>query len=279
MFLKNLLLTVVGFLLILVSFVIYLKWFEKTKVFYPTKIVAITPKIFNIEYQEIFYQTKDNTKLYGWFCKKDTFLPTILYCHGNGGNISDRVGVIKLFFDAGFNVFIFDWRGYGLSEGTPSEKGLYIDVVSSYNYLVNKLNIPSKNIIVYGESLGSAPAIYLAARKTVGLLILNGAFSSAYDMAKTIFPFSPTFLLKTILSLKFDSISEIKNVHIPTLFIHSKYDEIVPFALAEKLFKIANPPKEFYITEGLHNEALLLNEGVIKKIKNFVKSHFYYEDS
>ncbi|MCM8819309.1 MAG: alpha/beta hydrolase [Candidatus Omnitrophica bacterium] len=274
MFLKNFFLIVIGFLLILVSLLIYLKWFEKTKVFYPTKTVTATPKIFGIEYQEIFYETEDNIKLYAWFCKKDNLLPTILYCHGNGGNISDRVEIIKLFFDAGFNVFIFDWRGYGLSGGKPSEKGLYIDVVSSYNYLVNKLNISPKNIIVYGESLGSVAAIYLSARKSVSLLILNGAFSSAYDMACTIFPFLPRFILKAILSLKFDSISQIKNINIPKLFIHSKDDEIVPFALAEKLFKEAPLPKEFYITEGLHNDALSLNEDLIERIKNFIGKYF-----
>ncbi len=247
------------FSLLALFFLLYVKYFEKKGIYYPTSEIITTPKSDGLDYQEIYLLTGDGVKLNAWFIEAEKPLATLLFCHGNAGNISHRVDIIKMFHNVGLSVFIFDYRGYGRSQGKPSERGLYEDALSSYKYLLQEKEVPPQRIVIYGKSIGANVAINLAFQVKNGLLISDSAFTSALDMGKQLFPFLPRFFLKYILGVRFDALSKIKEVTIPKLIIHSKDDEIIPFKYGERLFAQALPPKEFYVLDGSHNEAVFLH--------------------
>jgi fermentation-respiration switch protein FrsA (DUF1100 family) len=150
-------------------------------------------------------------------------------------------------------VFIFDYRGYGKSQGAPSESGLYLDAKAAYDYLAGERGVSKDAVILYGESIGGIVAIDLAQNKEIKALITEEAFTSVKDMSAMAYPFLPYF----IFSSRFNALSKIKNVTCPKLVIHSVDDEIVPFPLGEKLFDAAPPPKKFLKLRGSHNTAFL----------------------
>ena len=247
----------------------YLKYIESRSVFFPTKYLEATPEIIHLTFQDVYLKTKDKVNIHGWFIPYDGTTHTILFLHGNAGNISHRLEKIILLRRAKVNIFIVDYRGYGESEGKPTEKGVYLDTQAAYNYLTVDRKINPKDIILYGESLGATAAIDLASNFKVGALILEGAFSSGRDMAKIMYPFLPSFLF----SSKYNSLAKIKEIKEPKLFIHSKSDEIIPFELAKKLFDAAVLPKQFLEIRGSHNDGFIDSEeeysgGIIEFIKN-----------
>ena len=173
----------------------------------------------------------------------------------------------SLFQSIGCSVFIFDYRGYGRSQGRPSEKGLYLDARAAYDYLLSR-KILSEQIIGYGESLGGAAIIDLASGAPIKALIAESAFSSAKDMIQHIYPYLPYWIFAS----RMDSVSKIKLLKIPKLIIHSKNDEIVPYRLGKKLFDAAPEPKEFLEIRGGHNSGFFESEDILKeKIANFIQ--------
>lgn len=253
----------IGFLFILV---IYFRYIESRSVFYPTKEIEYSPKELGLDFQEVFFKAQDNSELHGWFVPAKDARYTILFCHGNAGNISHRVEKLKFFHALGCNVFIFDYRGYGLSKGRPSEKAVYVDVKGAYDYLLSR-TIPPEQIIGYGESIGTAVIIDLAVKHKMRGLIIDSAMSSAKDMVKTIYPFLPYW----VFSSRFDSENKIKAISIPKLIIHSINDEIVPFRLGKKLYDNAPKPKEFLQIHGGHNSCFFESEGILReKIADFL---------
>lgn len=249
----------------------YVKYFEKKDIYYPTKEIESTPIGGDLKYEDIFFNTDDGLKLNGWFVPVENPRATLLFCHGNAGNISHRIEIIKVFNELNLNVFIFDYRGYGRSQGSPSEEGLYQDAQAAYKYLLSRKNINKDAIVIYGKSIGANVAIDLASKVTVAALISESGFSSAYDMGKKLFPYLP---VKWIITIKYDALAKIKNITIPKLIIHSQDDEIVPFKLGKKLFEAAPPPKEFYEMQGGHNEAFFTAmEEYSSKINNFLSNY------
>jgi len=224
---------------------------ERHSLYFPMKEIAVTPEIVGLPYEEIYFNTSDDKRLNGWFIPSDKAKFTVILCHGNGGNISHRLEKITMLRTLGLNTLVFDYRGYGKSDGAPSESGLYKDVDAAYNYLIKERKTAGDSIILYGESLGGAVAIDLAHRTKVRALIIEDTFTSVKDMARITYPLIPYF----VLSAKFNSISKIKNVTCPKLIIHSINDEIIPFRLGEKLFDEAEEPKRFLKTRGGHNTA------------------------
>lgn len=231
----------------------YVRYLEKKYLFYPKKEITRYPSSYNIPFEDVYIKTRDGLLINGWFIPHDNAKYTLLFFHGNGGNIGYRLEKLQILNSIGINIFIIDYRAYGKSQGSPSEKGFYSDATAAFRYLTDERKIPAEKIILYGESLGAAVAIDLASRAKVRALITEGAFSDEGDMARNIYPAMPTFILHN----RFDSLGKIKKVEAPKLFIHSVDDEIVPFQLGYKLYGAAEKPKKFIIIRGSHNRAFL----------------------
>lgn len=260
---------IITFALVFILLIGYFRYIERKSIFFPMRQIEYTPKDIGLIYKEVFFKAEDGVELNGWFIPAKGAKGIILFLHGNAGNISHRFEKIQLLHDLNLNVFIFDYRGYGKSKGSPSEKGLYLDAKAAYDYLVSKEGILWDQIILFGESLGGAAAIDLASKVKIKAVIVESAFSSARDMAKRIYPFIPSFFITS----NFNSVKKIKNIRAPKLIIHSIDDEIVPFELGQKLFEAAPPPKEFLKIRGGHNTAFLNSEMEFKKgIASFISS-------
>jgi len=253
----------------LVLGLLWFRYFEWKSIFFPTREIFDTPKAFGFDYEDIYIKTEDGQTINAWFipAKNNTNL-TILFSHGNGGNISHRIDKITILRNLGLNVFIYDYRGYGKSQGKPSEEGIYLDIQAAYNYLIKEKGLKPDDIIAYGESLGAAVNVNLASQVKLKALILEGIFSNAKDMSKEVYPFLPVFLIRS----KFDSLSKIKQITMPKLFIHSKDDEIVPIHLSKKLFNAAPGEKTFTTIAGGHNTCHIDSQDeYIKSIASFVE--------
>lgn len=246
---------------------IFIRFLEYKSLYYPFKHIEMTPEDIGINYEDVSILTEDGVKIAGWFIPSQSPRATFLLAHGNGGNISHRLENIRIFNKLNINTFIFDYRGYGGSNGSPSENGLYLDVKAAYNYLLNNKNIAAKQIIGYGESLGGAVVIDLATRNELGGLIIESSFTSVRDIGKRIFPFIPGLLYKT----KYDSLSKVLDVSCPILVFHSHGDEVVPYDLGKRLFEAAPEPKQFIDLRGGHNDAFLISEELfVREINSFL---------
>ncbi len=232
-----------------VGFVLFVRYIESRSIFLPTRLLSMTPKNIGLDFDDVYFKTADGFTLNGWYVPASSTAGTLLCFHGNAGNLGHRLEKIKLFHSLGINIFMIDYRGYGNSQGTPSEQGMYEDALAAHQYLTEERKILPERIVVYGDSLGGAAAVDLANRKPVAGLIVDSSFTNAADMSQVVFPFLPSFLLKS----KLDSVSKVKTITIPKLFIHSINDEIVPMKLGLKLYESAAEPKTFIEIAGGHN--------------------------
>lgn len=178
----------------------------------------------------------------------------LLICHGNAGNLSEAgrpyhyAGLRAL----GLSLFAFDYRGYGESEGAPSEDGLYRDADAAYRYLRDTLEVPAERIVLFGHSLGSAVAVQLAGRVPAAGLILDGALTSVVDRAQELFPYAP---VRWIAASRYSSIERVGELALPKLFLHARGDEVIPLAHGRRLYEAAAPPKRFVELRGTHGDA------------------------
>jgi fermentation-respiration switch protein FrsA (DUF1100 family) len=245
----------------------FIRFIEKKSLYFPFKAIEATPKAIGLDYEDITVTTEDGVQLTGWLIPAERSRATLLLSHGNAGNISHRLDKIKILNDLNLDILIYDYRGYGMSTGEPSEDGLYMDVQAMYDYLVDDRKISPDKIIAYGESLGGAVAVNLAVKNEVGGLIIESSFTSIHDMAQKLLLYVPRFALKTA----FDSLNKIKNIRVPTLIMHSPADEVIPFSHGRKLFDNAADPKVFVELQGGHNDGFLVSGEVYSKgIDEFV---------
>jgi fermentation-respiration switch protein FrsA (DUF1100 family) len=240
--------------LVLLSAILYL--FQPNFVYFPSAQLVTTPKLIPLDYEDVSIRTKDGIRLHGWYLTHDSPRATLLFLHGNGGNISHRLDSLAIFNSLGLAVLIIDYRGYGQSEGTTSEQGTYLDANAAWQYLINEKQLTGDNIIVFGRSMGGAVATWLASQQKPRALILESTFTSVTDMGKHYYPYLPATLLTRI---KYASIDRITSINQPILFIHSPSDDIVPYALGRALFNAATEPKEFMDIRGTHNEGFLIS--------------------
>jgi uncharacterized protein len=253
---------------ILLSLLIY--FFQPKLIYFPHKEVTITPEYISLEYEELTLTTSDNIKLNAWWVPHPDARATLLFLHGNAGNISHRLDSINIFHQLGLSVLIIDYRGYGKSSGTPSEQGTYIDAETAWTYLTQKRNIPSNNIIIFGRSLGGAVASWLSENNLSAGLILESSFTSIADIGKHYYPYLPTSLLARI---KYPSIERISNIKSPILIIHSANDELIPYHHGQQLFKAANNPKTFLNISGGHNDGFITSgDKYSNGIENFISN-------
>jgi fermentation-respiration switch protein FrsA (DUF1100 family) len=226
-------------------------------VYMPAREIVWTPKEMGLVYEDLQLVTEDQVKIHAWWIPNSASRKTILFCHGNGGNISYRQGYIRVLHQLGFNLLLFDYRGYGRSEGSPSEIGTYKDGERAWDYLTNTQAIAPADIYLYGESLGGGIASYLAQQKCqtgVGGLILGSTFTSIPDRAQELFPFLPVHLLS---QYRYPNLERLAYITCPVLVLHSPQDEIIPFHHGQTLFAHARSPKTFVQLTGDHNTGFL----------------------
>lgn len=234
-----------------------LRWFEHSQIFHPTREWIAQPSELGRPFEDLSLTSPDGVKLSAWFFPADAHSPraksVLLYCHGNGGNISHRLDLCRSLMRTGANIFLLDYRGYGRSEGRMSEEGTYLDVQAAYHWLRAR-GFDARHILAFGESLGGAIAAELAVRESVGGLILQSTFTSIADIGTELFPWLPVRWLHTI---KYDTWKKLPRVRVPVLVTHSREDTLVRFHHAEKNFAAANEPKMFWETNGGHNYSLI----------------------
>jgi fermentation-respiration switch protein FrsA (DUF1100 family) len=200
---------------------------------------------------DAWIDTPDGVRLHAWFVAREGARWVTLYLHGNAGNITHRLPHIQEIVAAGSSILILDYRGYGKSSGRPTEKGLYIDSDAAFAHLLG-MGYRADQIIIHGESLGTAVAVDLASRQPCAALILEAPFTSASDVAGTVLP-----ILGPLLVSSYNSISKIRRIQAPKLFMQGDHDEIIPPRLGQALYAAAQPPKEFWVVEGAgHNGSL-----------------------
>ena len=229
-------------------------------VFFPERRLDGTPADVGLDFEDVFFTASDGVGLHGWFFPGESET-TLLWFHGNAGNISHRISnMVLLRRQLGVSVFIFDYRGYGRSEGTVSEQGTYLDAEAALDYLRSRRDVDvAQNLVFYGRSLGAGVAVEMATRHPARAIILETPFTSIPAMGKTAYPYLPVGLLVRFIRSRYDSLSKITSVRSPVMVLHGDRDEIVPLELAEELFDAANEPKRFYTIEGAgHNDTHLM---------------------
>ena len=254
---------------------------ERQFIFFPTSDIGQTPADVGLEYDDVYFPTDDGLMLNGWFIpgpqQEDTTTranrpTTLLWFHGNGGNMGHRVEDLALFHHLlKVDTFIFDYRGYGLSEGQPSERGVYRDAQAALAYLKSQPEVDVDAIVYFGRSLGTAVATELAVSIPPAGMVLHSPFTSIGDLAAILYPFSP---LRLLTGKRFDSLSRIKDYHGPLLVIHGERDEIIPAELGENLFNGANEPKQLLLLpDAQHNDGLgLAGQQMWQTLGDFLNS-------
>ena len=229
---------------------------ESFFIFFPQKTFDFTPESFGLAYENSYFTGEDGKTLHGWFFPGEKTQPVILHFHGNAGNISHRLDLVQWCLRKGLSVFLFDYRGFGKSEGRPSEQGLYLDGMAAYDHVVQKKGILPSNLVLHGHSIGAAVAIEVALKRSARAVILESAFTSTKGMAKTIALFA---LVSPVLPANYNNLEKIGHVSAPKLIVHGDRDEIVPFPMGQELFEAAKEPKFFYpVKDAGHNDVFMV---------------------
>jgi uncharacterized protein len=232
---------------------IMFRWFEHSQVYYPDRVLTATGAELGRPFEDVVFKASDGVELNGWFYPASTNSPraalAVLLCHGNAGNIGHRLDTCRALLSTGVGVFLFDYRGYGRSQGSPGEAGTYLDAQAAYGWLRQR-GFSGTNIIAFGESLGGGVAAELAVREPLGGVVLQSTFTSIPDIGAELFPWLPVRWLGTI---RYDTKAKLPRLKIPVLVMHSRMDEIIPFSHGQRNFAAANEPKLFCELSGFHN--------------------------
>lgn len=219
--------------------------------------------------EEVWFQASDGVKLFGWFVEAPGSPAVMIWCHGNAGNISHRLDNIAEWHRRGLSLLIFDYRGYGRSDGRPSEDGLYRDAQAAYQFLTQQRGVPPERLIIFGRSLGAAVAGELAATQPAARLILESPFPSVEAMVKVHYGPLPMHLL---LRARFHLLPRLQKVRIPILVVHGDRDSIVPLPLGRQVYDAAPEPKAFYLIPGAdHNDTYVVGgEPYFTRLLSFI---------
>lgn len=230
------------------------RWFEWSRLYHPKSALTTTPAAAGREFEDVEFVAEDAVRLHGWWIPAVPARGTVLYCHGNGDNIGDLIPVASILLEMGVNVFLFDYRGYGRSRGWPTERGTYRDARAAYECVrARHDDSDAPPVVALGRSLGGAVAAQLALDRPLRAVILKSTFASTAAMGRRLYPRLPA---ERLCRFRYDTLSKIGRITIPTLLAHSPNDGLIPLEQARALFaRSAGRPKRFVKLEGLHNEA------------------------
>lgn len=221
--------------------------------------------------QDVWFESADGVRLFGWYVEAGADRPVLLWCHGNAGNIINRLENLRLLYQMGLSVFLFDYRGYGKSQSVrPSEQGLYEDAYAAYDYLMQTRKIRPERILVFGRSLGASVAGELAAQRPAAGLILESSFPSIEAVAKLYYGGLP---MHWFLGAAHRLIDRLPHLSLPKLVIHGEKDDIIPIELGRQVFDAAKPPKEWYAIQGAdHNDTYLVGgRDYFRRLGEFIR--------
>lgn len=233
-------------------FVGYLYLAQDRLFFFPTSSLVTAPDHHGLAYEDVELLTEDGVRLHGWFVPAPRPRATLLFFHGNGGNISHRIDSLQVFHELGLSVFILSYRGYGRSEGRPGEAGIRRDADAAWRYLREDQGVAASRLVIFGRSLGAAVAAELAARNAPGAVILESPFTSAGDLGAEVYPWLP---VRRLIRHEYEVLGRMVAIDAPILVVHSRDDEIVPFEHGRRIADAAGAP--LLELRGGHNDAFL----------------------
>ena len=256
-----------SFVLIYLTILVITYLFQRNLLYHPTENNYSGDKI-SVSVEKVKVKTKDELELLSWYHNKNSNnYKTILFLHGNAGSLDNRIHKINHFENMNVNFLLLSWRGFNGNKGKPTELGLYDDARSAVRWL-ESIGVEEKNIIIYGESLGTGVAIEIAQNKRFAGIILESPFTSMIAAGKDKYPYLPVrFLLKD----KYESDKKIKNIKSPVLVMHGKVDNLVPFHMGKKIYELATEPKYSYFSE-YDNHMMEYNDNLLKALKEFIRS-------
>ena len=232
-----------------------------------------TPASMGLRFDALTLATDDGERLDAWHVPARTGAPSlglVIVFHGNAGNIGHRLDYLRMFHDLGYASLIFDYRGYGRSSGKPSEEGTYLDAAAAWRHATGALGYPAQRIVAFGESLGGAVAAQLASSQRPAALVLASSFTSVPDLGAEIYPWLP---VRALARIRYDTRERLATIAAPVLVIHSRGDDIIPFAHGERLFAAARSPKQFLEIAGGHNDGFVFGRKEwVSQLDDFLRS-------
>jgi pimeloyl-ACP methyl ester carboxylesterase len=271
---RTLLLILLTGVALYVLLIAYVYIFQARLIFFPNvpgRTLAATPSQIGLRFEEVRITTADRVDLHGWYVAAPAGAPAVLLCHGNAGNIAHRLDWLEIFCGMGFATLLFDYRGFGRSSGTPTEQGTYLDSQAAWDFLTNTKGFLPRSIVIVGESLGGPIAAHLAKDVAPGALILVSTFTSVPNLARTFYWYLPVRLLARF---QYPTAAYVARVHVPTLVIHSRDDEMIPFSHGEELRRRASGPAQLLEIFGDHNAAFMLSKPKLTEgMRSFLEAH------
>ncbi len=240
--------------------------FQHKLLYIPWRKVEATPADLYLPFEDVQIETPDGMKLSAWYIPAENSDCTVLFCHGNAGNISHRLDTLALFYELGINCLIFDYRGYGQSTGKTTEEGTILDTLAAFQWLSDQKDLPPESIILFGRSLGGAVAAQAAAnlpQTPPAGLVVESAFTSFVDIGSHYYPWLP---VRWFARYSYNTLKAIQNVPCPVVVIHSPDDEIIPYEMGCRLYEAAPAPKRFFQLKGSHNEGFFVHLDLYRSI-------------
>lgn len=245
---------------------------QRKLIYKPSTCINRTPDDLGLPWEWVEFDTSDSQRLTGWFITCENDRGTLIFCHGNNGNIANRIEVAEIYHHLGFNVLLFDYRGFGRSTGRPNEKGTYRDADAAWRYVTDERGIPPERIVISGKSLGGPIAAWCASQHTPAVLIIESTFTSMHAIGIKLYPWLP---VRALLSFSYNTREHIRNVKCPILIVHSSEDQLIPVSHGESLYNSAPGPKEFLMIKGPHNNGYLVTGAeYVRGIENFLNRYY-----
>lgn len=240
--------------------VVYLN--QEALIFHPDRTLRGDPGKAGMPYEDVWLATSDGTKIHGWYVPLENARGTVLLAHGNAGNISDRISSLRFFRDMGYAAFTYDYRGYGQSEGSPTEEGLYMDTQAAWEYLTQTRGTKPEDIILYGRSLGGGAVSWLAARTSPHAIVIESSYTRLADAGAHRYPWLPVHWLSIY---EFPTIENVTKFQAPLLIAHSPADDIIPFEQGKAVYDAYSGPKRFVELDDLHHLAFRKHKDRIRR--------------